>query len=153
MHSHQSIKEKLFQTFISYKKQCRSVSSGNNLPFLSSKYSVCWAGFDHWREVLSFWSTLQVKFAVPPSTTVTFCVSGNCPWLPEEGGKGCRKEGNKRKKKRKYLSCRIEFIAAASTDDRPGIKCDLVWPKKGSTVHLKKLHVQYIPWETWWIKK
>lgn len=109
----------MFKTIISWKECCRTMSSGN-LPFLSSKYSVCWAGFDHWREVLSFWSTLQVKFAVPPSTTVTFCVSGNCPWLPEEGWEGREGEGKRereKKKKKKGLNKEPNLLQQLSTRD------------------------------------
>lgn len=54
------------------------------LPFLSPKNRVCCAGFDHWREVLSLKSTRQVILADAPSTTVTFWVMGNWPWLPVE---------------------------------------------------------------------
>lgn len=51
-------------------------------PFLSPKKRVCCAGFDHWREVLSLWSTRQVRLAVPPSVTVTFWTIGNWLWAP-----------------------------------------------------------------------
>lgn len=53
-----------------------------NSPFLFPKKRVCCAGFDHWREVLSLNSTLQVRFAVPPSVTVTFWTRGYCPLVP-----------------------------------------------------------------------
>lgn len=45
-------------------------------PFVAPKKSVCCAGFDHWREVLSLYSTRQVRFAVPPSVTVRFWTRG-----------------------------------------------------------------------------
>lgn len=56
--------------------------SSSNLPFLSPKNRVCCAGFDHWREVLSLYSTRQVRFAVPPSVTVIFCTRGYWPLTP-----------------------------------------------------------------------
>lgn len=117
------------------------MSSGKGLPFLSSKYSVCWAGFDHWREVLSLWSTLQVKFAVPPSTTVTFCVSGNCPWLPEEGReeRGGMEKGREKEKTRKDLSCRTEFVAANSHSEIYSDQRKVV-----QEIEKKKLYSQYI---------
>lgn len=52
-----------------------------NSPFLSPKKRVCCAGFDHWREVLSLNSTRQVRFAVPPSVTVTFWTRGYWPLI------------------------------------------------------------------------
>lgn len=54
----------------------------SNSPFLSPKKRVCCAGFDHWREVLSLNSTRQVRFAIPPSVTVTFWTRGYCPLIP-----------------------------------------------------------------------
>lgn len=58
---------------------CQSVC---NSPFLSPKKRVCCAGFDHWREVLSLYSTRQVRFAVPPSVTVIFWTRGYWPLMP-----------------------------------------------------------------------
>lgn len=54
----------------------------SNSPFLSPKKRVCCAGFDHWREVLSLYSTRQVRFAVPPSVTVIFWTRGYWPLMP-----------------------------------------------------------------------
>lgn len=51
-------------------------------PFVAPKKSVCCAGFDHWREVLSLYSTRQVRFAVPPSVTVRFWTRGYWPLAP-----------------------------------------------------------------------
>lgn len=61
----------LFYKTASVVQQLLSVNIQNS-PFLSPKKRVCCAGFDHWREVLSLYSTRQVMFAVPPSVTVTF---------------------------------------------------------------------------------
>ena len=52
------------------------LSSAFYSPFLSPKKRVCCAGFDHWREVLSLYSTRQVMFTVPPCVTVMFCTRG-----------------------------------------------------------------------------
>lgn len=65
-----------------------------NSPFLFPKKRVCCAGLDHWREVLSLYSTRQVMFAVPPSVTVTFWTRGYWPLLPatrHTRGRGVRR--------------------------------------------------------------
>lgn len=61
---------------------CQCVLCVLNSPFLSPKKRVCCAGFDHWREVLSLYSTRQVRFAVPPCVTVTFWTRGYWPLIP-----------------------------------------------------------------------